>query len=323
MTIKTVLVSLTLFFSGFIFSQSPNYEAALKSFQENYNNNNPEPIFNMFDATMQASVNLNTTTDIVTTFQTNYGNFKSFHFKERKETLETYTGVFENGKLTILLSLNSENKINGLLFKPYEDDGSPGKFDRNTTTMQLPFKGDWFTFWGGTDKRDNYHVINRAQRGAFDFVIVDSNNKTYERSGTRNEDYYAFGKPLYAVCDAEVVQVITGIEDNKPGTMNPKQALGNSLTLKTSNNEYVVYAHFEKGTIKVKKGDRVVKGQLLGNCGNSGNSSEPHLHIHLQDDKDMANATGARLFFEELLVNGELQNDYSPVKNDVISRTKQ
>lgn len=321
MTIKTILVSLSLFISGSIFSQSPNYKAALKKFQENYNNNTPGPIFNMFDATMQASVNLKTTTDIVNTFQTNYGNFKSFSFKERKETLETYTGVFEKGKLTIIISLNSNDKINGLLFKPYEGDGSPGKFERNTTAMQLPFKGDWLTFWGGTDKKDNYHVINRAQRGAFDFVILDSNNKTYERSGTRNEDYYAFGKPIYAVCDAEVVKVITDVEDNKPGTMNPKQVLGNSITLKTSNDEYIVYAHFEKGTITVKEGDTVQKGHFLGNCGNSGNSSEPHLHIHLQDEKEMTNATGARLFFEELVVNGKIQKDYSPVKNDIIAKT--
>ena len=98
-------------------------------------------------------------------------------------------------------SANAEGKINGLQFKPYE---APPKFERNTTLLAMPFKGEWFTFWGGTEKRQNYHVVSPTQRGAFDFLIIDKNNRSYQRSGTRNEDYYAFGKPLYAVCDAQV-----------------------------------------------------------------------------------------------------------------------
>ena len=60
------------------------------------------------------------------------------------------------------------------------------------------------------------------------------------------------------------------------------------------------------------------KGEILGLCGNSGNSSEPHLHFHLQNVEDMNIATGAKSYFEEIYVNGRLKKDYSPIKNEKI-----
>ena len=90
--------------------------------------------------------------------------------------------------------------------------------------------------------------------------------------------------------------------------------------LKTENNEYIVYSHFEKETIVVKEGDTVQQGQYLGNCGNSGNSSEPHLHFSLQDGPNRISAMGAKTYFAALYVNGEFKADYSPVKGDKITK---
>ena len=57
-------------------------------------------------------------------------------------------------------------------------------------------------------------------------------------------------------------------------------------------------------------------------CGNSGNSSEPHLHFHIQNIEDMNIATGAKAYFDNILVNGVLKNEYSPVKNDKVKNDK-
>jgi murein DD-endopeptidase MepM/ murein hydrolase activator NlpD len=76
--------------------------------------------------------------------------------------------------------------------------------------------------------------------------------------------------------------------------------------------------HFKQGSIQVRQGDRIKQGQLLGLCGNSGNSSEPHLHFHLQNTEDFNIATGVKCYFNKLLVNGVLQTDYSPVKGNKI-----
>ena len=64
----------------------------------------------------------------------------------------------------------------------------------------------------------------------------------------------------------------------------------------------------------MKQGQKVQQGDLLGLCGNSGNTKEPHLHFHIQNVEDMSIAKGAKAYFEEILVNGELKKDHSPVK---------
>jgi murein DD-endopeptidase MepM/ murein hydrolase activator NlpD len=94
------------------------------------------------------------------------------------------------------------------------------------------------------------------------------------------------------------------------------------VVIKTTKGEYVFFAHFKQHSIVVKQGQQVKTGELLGLCGNSGNSSEPHLHFHLQNVEDMILATGVKCFFDQLKVNGVLRSDYSPVKGDKIESVR-
>jgi murein DD-endopeptidase MepM/ murein hydrolase activator NlpD len=311
---------LLFFFSTFGFSQTKEYENVLSTFQGYYNEGKVESIFNMMTPSMQESLTFENVNRIITSFRNHLGKLEAFQYKENEGTTEIYIATFEKGKQIIKLVLSEEGKIQGLRFLPINDLNETAKIDRNITKFQLPFKGNWLTYWGGDTKAQNYHVISNTQKHAFDFLMLGKNNKSYERSGTRNEDYFAFGKPLFAVCDATVITVIDGVPDNKPGAMNPSQSTGNTVILKTSNNEYIVYAHFENETIKVKEGDSVLKGQYLGNCGNSGNSSEPHLHLHVQDGPNLMTSIGVKCYFEALVVNNEFKTDYSPVRLDRISR---
>ena len=102
--------------------------------------------------------------------------------------------------------------------------------------------------------------------------------------------------------------------------MNPIFATGNTVLIKTSNNEYILLAHFKQHSIKVKQGDVVKRGQILGLCGNSGNSSEPHLHFHIQDAEDFTKTLGVKCYFDKLQVNGITKVDYSPVKGEKIKQ---
>lgn len=189
---------------------------------------------------------------------------------------------------------------------------------RNQTKLSLPFKGEWTVFWGGDTKELNYHVDHAAQKHAFDMIILDETGRSFKTNGRTNEDYYAFDQELIAPCDAEVVLVVDGIKDNTPGEMNPTYAPGNTVVLKTTNKEYLFFAHFKQHSISVKQGQKIKQGEPLGLCGNSGNSSEPHLHFHIQNDEDVNKAIGAKCYFEKLIVNGEVQKDYSPIKGDKI-----
>ena len=60
-------------------------------------------------------------------------------------------------------------------------------------------------FWGGDTKELNYHVVSTAQKNAFDIVIKDGKSKSYKTDGKTNEDYYAFGKEIFAPCDGIIV----------------------------------------------------------------------------------------------------------------------
>jgi murein DD-endopeptidase MepM/ murein hydrolase activator NlpD len=184
--------------------------------------------------------------------------------------------------------------------------------------MKLPFKGEWSVTWGGDTKEQNYHVESIAQKNAFDFLIYDEKGSTHKGTGEANEDFYAFGKELYAPCDGEVVLVVDGVKDNIPGVLNPIYIPGNTVIIKTANGEFAFFAHFKQHSIVVKQGQKVTTGALLGLCGNSGNSSEAHLHFHLQNVEDMTKATGAKCYFDQLKVNGVLKSDYSPVKGEKI-----
>ena len=109
--------------------------------------------------------------------------------------------------------------------------------------------------------------------------------------------------------------------------MNPLSALGNAVFIRHGKQEVSVLAHLKQGSIKVKAGDAVKKGQVLGQCGNSGNSSEPHLHYHLQDTAVIQDATGIKCFFERVVVEKKgdksTRENYSPVKGDIISPSRQ
>ena len=105
--------------------------------------------------------------------------------------------------------------------------------------------------------------------------------------------------------------------------MNPYSALGNAVFVQHREDEVSVLAHLKLDSIKVKVGDNVARGQLIGLCGNSGNSSEPHLHYHLQNTPIIQDGTGIKCLFDEvtLLTDGQKQvkKNYSPVKGDIIS----
>jgi len=147
-------------------------------------------------------------------------------------------------------------------------------------TFQLPFEGDWFVFWGGDDLFLNYHYEYEEVRYAYDFVQVKGDS-SFEGDPLLNESYYAFDQPVVAPAAGKVIAVIDGIEDNVPGEMNPEQPEGNMVVIEHAHGEKSMLAHFKKDSIVVNVGDTVEAGQLLGTCGNSGNSSEAHIHFQV------------------------------------------
>ena len=233
----------------------------------------------------------------------------------------TFLLYFEQGILDIKIVLDQQDKIIGLWFLPHVP-AIPAP-DKHQTKLDLPFKGRWLVFWGGDTKELNQHHDVPNQRFAFDLHGADADGKTHKGEGRANEDYFAFGREILAPADGIVTDVINGVRDNVPGSMNPYSALGNAVFIQHKEYEVSVLAHFKLDSIKVKAGDKVRKGQVIGLCGNSGNSSEPHLHYHLQNTPIIQDGTGIKCCFQNVTVikDGEKDTkaDYSPTKGEIIS----
>ena len=126
--------------------------------------------------------------------------------------------------------------------------------------------------------------ITLAQRYAVDYKQLDADNRIY--SGEKEVDSYTiYGQEAIAVADATVVKVVDGVPEQEPGVfpegISPDEADGNSVILDIGGGNYALYGHFQPGSVRVKEGERVKRGEVLGLVGNSGNSLAPHLHFHM------------------------------------------
>jgi murein DD-endopeptidase MepM/ murein hydrolase activator NlpD len=172
------------------------------------------------------------------------------------------------------------------------------------SVLRLPFDGKWTVFWGGRTVEQNYHVATRDQHYAYD-ILIARGNTTHRGDGKSNRDYFVYGLPIVAPGAGVIVSVSDGVAENVPGKMNPAAPAGNYVVIDHENGEYSLLAHLIPGSIKVKPGQHVLAGQLLGQCGNSGNSSEPHLHYHLQDSPRLGDADGLPAQFRDYLADGK------------------
>jgi murein DD-endopeptidase MepM/ murein hydrolase activator NlpD len=162
---------------------------------------------------------------------------------------------------------------------------------------RLPFDGTWYVAaeHGFLDAHKRF----LAEAFAYDFIQIGANGKSYQRDGKNNADYYAYGKKVLAAKDGTVVMTRNDIAENLPGqTTNLNTPGGNVVVIDHGNLQFGYYAHLKPFTIAVKQGARVRAGDILGEVGNSGDSAQPHLHFHVMNAADPAQADGIPLVFE-------------------------
>lgn len=287
--------------------------AMMQQIQSAYNQQDFRAIFQKMSPQMQKALPEPKTIDFFSGLFAQAGPIRQYKQKIPGQMIAQH----ERGVFLWNISVDDSGKIRGLLIKPGSDESLP-QLQRNSTVLSLPFQDTWHVFWGGKTKEQNYHIESEAQKHAFDMIILDDKGSSHKGKGDNNQDYYAFGRDLLAPCDAIVQMVVDGVPDNIPGITNPVYVPGNTVILKTDAGEYLFFAHFRQHSIIVKQGQQVKKGQKLGECGNSGNSTEPHLHFHIQNGPDMISAIGVECFFSNILVNGKPVKEHSPVKGESI-----
>jgi len=145
-------------------------------------------------------------------------------------------------------------------------------------SLSLPVNGMWDISQG----HNGTYTHKGEWQHAWDFVIRDRNGLEYKNDGDYPEDYYCYDKNVLAPADGYVQEVFSGIADNIIGDMNLINNWGNTIIIKHVEYLYTKFSHLKEGSILVKNGDFVRKGQVIAKVGNSGRSPYPHLHFQIQ-----------------------------------------
>ncbi|ALM06390.1 hypothetical protein SB49_00075 [Sediminicola sp. YIK13] len=319
---KFILLTVYLMTSLFGFSQNeqPRFREVSSKFRTNYNSSNYEAIHTMFDTVMRTFLSQKETADFLNTVKSNFGTIKKMEFYDINNSAHVYRTTFDKEIVDISFALNSEHQISGL-FIPRNSFENSTDLKRNATKMIFPFKEEAFVYWGGESTEVNYHMEDINQQYALDILMVE-NGAPYSGDPKKNESYFVFGKNIIAPCDATVVKVINGVKDNIPGELNKLDPTGNTIVLETDRKEYLLFAHLKSNSVLVREGDLVKQGQVIAQCGNSGNTTQAHLHFQLQNTVDLFNTKGVKVYFDEIIVNGQIEKDYMPKKEDFIKNVK-
>jgi hypothetical protein len=151
-------------------------------------------------------------------------------------------------------------------------------------------------------------AVRIAQRFAVDWEQLDAAGHIYDGPREALRSYTIFGREAIAVADATVVSVVDGLPEQTPGHYPQAIALdeadGNSVILDLGGGRYALYAHLQPGSLRVKPGDVVKRGQPLALVGNTGNSIAPHLHFHVIDGPSPLASNGLPYEIEEYEVIG-------------------
>ncbi|MEU8532051.1 MULTISPECIES: M23 family metallopeptidase [Streptomyces] len=208
---------------------------------------------------------------------------------------------------------------------------------REPVEVGPPVSGRWSALNSPADRTPSHGVHAYGQTFAIDLVAEPGPGarpgfRVLWPLARRNRDFPAFGAPLLAVADATVVRARDTQRDHLSRTSLPallylmvlegsvrelagvRRVIGNHVVLDLGDGTHALYAHVRRGSLAVREGDRVAAGQVLAHCGNSGNSTEPHVHFQLMDGPDPDTARGVPFTWRGIGVprNGEIFEAPSP-----------
>jgi hypothetical protein len=183
-----------------------------------------------------------------------------------------------------------------------------------------PVRGaNWLADDGPSNDRDNHHrrgiliVESRtkiSRRYAIDWQQID-NGTTFTGDASDKRSYHAYGQPVLAVADSTVVTARDGLPDNVPGhnegfqpavPITPDTVAGNTIVLDLGRQQFAQYCHLQAGSLRVKVGDHVRRGQLLANIGDSGDAREPHLHFQVSTSSGLLAGEGVPYLIDKYSV---------------------
>ena len=249
----------------------------------------------------------------------------------KSRTLAPGTALIVNAKTLLLTGLPSEGLA--LIARGKDDKGQPVEA-RTTLKVEnhqspneyaFPLAGTWYV--GAAPSLHSHHRWATNQEFALDLIVLGADSRTHKGDGTRLKEYYAYGRDILAVADGTVVETAAHAAEandrlRQPGESEAdyeqrtvqaqnelmaksyKAPIGNYVVIRHAGGEFSQYAHLKQGSVRVKVGDAVTRGQVLGQLGHTGNSTEPHLHFQLTDGQDPMYSRGIPIRFKNTVVEG-------------------
>lgn len=293
-------------------------EAFSKKFQKSFNTSNFDQFHDLISNNIDEDSSLKLK-ESLTKLKNGIGLLKNIEFLNKNKNIYSYKALFEMASLKFLFTMGDDDfKLKSYGIDIIENTDTLLS-NKSKAQLNLPFKKQWYVFWGGSDISQNYHNRYSNMYGHFDFWVMGINGKSHKKNPKNNTDFYAFAQEIIAPCNAKVIWTIQRVKDNIWPNMNTLEPYGNLVLLETKDKEYLLFAHLKNKSIVVKKGEEIKKGEKLALCGNSGNSTEPHLHFGVLNTKDLISGNGLQSFFKKIKVNGKIKRKYLPVKGDKIS----
>lgn len=188
---------------------------------------------------------------------------------------------------------------------------------RPQTAFHLPVKGTWWVLWGGRTVAENRHAALTNQRFAMD-LLIEHGGTSHRGDGKLLGDYYCWGQEVLAPADGVVVSAVDQFMDQLPSG-DKEHPAGNAVVLNHGGGEFSLLAHLQKGSVAVKPLQQVRQGQLVGRCGCTGNSSEPHLHVQAMNGPDLATAESLPMPFIDILVDGKAVARAELIRGQMVS----
>lgn len=198
------------------------------------------------------------------------------------------------------------------------DEGTEISRER-ALVIDSPLKGErWVVANGSGPILPAHRYFTQATNGALrppehfaiDFIQLDAHGRAYVGDFANVKSWIFYGTDIYSVARGRVIEVLDNMPDQIPGANVPPPSadlyVGNHVIVDLGNGLYALYAHMAPGSVRVRKGEHVRAGQVLGKLGNSGNSDGPHLHFQIMDSASSLNTHGMPFAFDRLTYQGKL-----------------
>ncbi|MFN8587341.1 MAG: M23 family metallopeptidase [Candidatus Eisenbacteria bacterium] len=225
--------------------------------------------------------------------------------------------------IDMTFAFDADGRVIGMFARPAggakpTEYASPNLSYETKTVLRPPFEGEWFVGWGGRTLEQNRHASTRDQRFAMD-LVMQKDGATHKGDGKALADYWCYGARALAPAAGTIVWASDSLPDNPIGSTDLSHPIGNGVVVDHGNGEFSLIAHLQPHSLKVKTGDRVKSGQWLGLVGNSGNTSQPHIHYHLQNGPKPFDAEGLPAPFTHIVVNGVATEKAEVVKGQLVA----